>query len=135
MIEAKFAKIQDLVTRGTFRTVLRTELLDGANMITARYIIAKKSDENKEERYKAIYVAGGYVDIMKGYLVHGAQIIQSVSAHIIIVVAAIKDLHVWVVHVRLTYLQSDKPLIRKIFISNPEPEFEYSLKSSCEFLN
>ena len=49
MIEAKYAEIRDLVNRGTFRAVLRTELPDGANLITARYVLAIKSDEDKEE--------------------------------------------------------------------------------------
>ena len=39
MIEAKYAEIRDLVDRGTFQDVLRTELPDGANLIT-RYALA-----------------------------------------------------------------------------------------------
>ena len=53
MIEAKYAEIRDLVNRGIFRAALRTEIPDSANLITARYILAIESDEDKEERYKA----------------------------------------------------------------------------------
>ena len=113
MIEAEYAKIRDLVSRGTFPAVLRIELLDGANLITARYVFSKKSNEDKEERHKARYVTGGYLDIMKDYLVHGAQIIPCVSVHIILVVTKIKGFHIRIVDVKLAYLQSDKPLIRK----------------------
>ena len=70
MIEAKYAEIRDLINRGTFRAILRTELPYGANLIIARCFLAIKSDEDKEERYKARYVAGGNLDIMKDYLVH-----------------------------------------------------------------
>ena len=49
MIESKYAEIRDMVNSGTFRAVLRTELPDDANLIAARYILAVKSDEDKEE--------------------------------------------------------------------------------------
>ena len=58
MTEARYAEIRDLINRGTFRSVLRAELPDGANLITARYVLAIKSDEDKEERYKERYVSG-----------------------------------------------------------------------------
>ena len=66
------------------------------------------------------------MDVMKGYLVHGTQTIQRGSARIVLVAAKIKDFCIWVVDVKLAYLQSDKPLIRTIFITNPAPEFELS---------
>ena len=81
--------------------MLITELPDGAIFTTARYALGIKSDEDKEERYKARYVAGGYLDIMKDYLVHGAQIIQCVSVRIILVVAKMKGFRTWVVDVKL----------------------------------
>ena len=76
IIEAKYSEIRDLINRGNFLAVLRTELPDGTNLITAGYVLAIKSDEDKEERYKRRYVASGNLDIMKDYLVHGAQTIQ-----------------------------------------------------------
>ena len=53
MNEAKYAEIRDLGNRGTFRAVLRAEMPDSTNLITARYDRAINSDENKHERYKA----------------------------------------------------------------------------------
>ena len=50
MIEAKYVGIWNLVNRGIFWAVLRTELPEGANLITAIYVFAIKSDENKKER-------------------------------------------------------------------------------------
>ena len=40
----------------------------------------------------------------------------------------------WVIDVNLAYLQSDKPLIRKIFITNPAPKFELSSEEFLELL-
>ena len=59
------------------------------------------------------------MDIMKDYLVHDAQTIQYVSIRIFLVVAKIKGFRIWVVDVKLVYLQYDKPLILK----NIHPKF------------
>ena len=73
MIEDKYEDTRDLISRGTFRAVLRTELPGGASMIIARYVLGIKSSEYKEERFKARYVAGGDLGIMKDYLFHRAR--------------------------------------------------------------
>ena len=135
MIETKYAEIRDLFNRSTFRTVLRIELPDGAYLITARCVLAIKLDEDKEERYKEKYVAGGHYYIMKDYLVYGTQKIQFLSIRIILVIANTKAFCIWVVDVKLAYVQSDKHLIRKILIKNPAPELELPLKSSWNCLN
>ena len=50
MIKAEQDEIRDLVSRGKFKAVIRTELPDSANMITARYVMATKSKEDKVDR-------------------------------------------------------------------------------------
>ena len=72
-------EIRGLISRGTFRALLRAGLPDAVNMISARYELAIKSSKDKEDRYKTRYVASGYLEIMKDRLVHGAQTIQYVS--------------------------------------------------------
>ena len=69
----------------------------------ARYVLVIKSAEDKEERYKARYVAGGNLDIMKEYLVHCAQTIQSVSIRNILAVAKIKAPCTWIVDAKLLF--------------------------------
>ena len=58
MTNERYAEIHDLINRGIFRGMLRIELLDGANMITARCVLVMKESEDKEERYMARYVSG-----------------------------------------------------------------------------
>ena len=58
MIDTKYAEIRDQINRGTFRAVLRAKLPYAASLMTARHVLAIKSDEDKGERYKAIYVTG-----------------------------------------------------------------------------
>ena len=134
-METKYGELRDLINIATIPAVLKTELPDGANLITARYVLSIKSDKYKEERYKARYVAGGYLDIMKDYLVRVAQTNQCASVRIILVFAKIKRFRIWVVDVKLVYLQSDKPLMRKMFSTNPAPEFELSLRNSWSSRN
>ena len=62
----------------------------------------------------------------------GQKTIQRVSVRIILVVAQIKGSRIWVVVVKVIYLQSDKTLIRKMFITSCTPELKLS---SAEFLN
>ena len=68
---------------------------------TARYVLAIKSDEDKEERNSTRYVTGGHKDIIRDYLVHDAQTIQCVSVRIVLVFAKIKGFRVWVVDFKL----------------------------------
>ena len=49
MIEAKYAEIRNLIIRGTFRSVLRTELPDGANLITARHALSIRKTKIKKK--------------------------------------------------------------------------------------
>ena len=65
MMKAKQSEIRDIINRGSFRAVLRTELLNVVNMITARYVLAIESEEDKEDRTKSKYVARDYLDITK----------------------------------------------------------------------
>ena len=65
---------------------------------------------------------------MNDYLVHGTQFIQCVSVSIILVVTQIKGFRISVVDVKLAYLLSDKPMIRKIFITNHAQKFALSLE-------
>ena len=93
-------------------------------MVTARYVRAIKSDKYEEELY----------NLMKDYLVQGAEPIQCISVHIILVFAKINSFRILVVDVNFAYLQSDKPLIRKIFITNSAPELELSAEEFPELL-
>ena len=72
---------------------------------------------------------------MRDYLVHGAEKVLCVSVCIILVVAKIKDFRIWAVDVKFAYLESDKPLRRKIFIENPAPELELTPEECLELFN
>ena len=75
MKEAIKSEAQDLIRRGSFRVIPRKEIPDGANALTARFVLAIKSTADGDIKYKARNVVGGHRDIMK-FKVHGAQTLQ-----------------------------------------------------------
>ena len=134
MRAAIYREVTDLLRRGTFKVILKEELPDGANALTARFVLAIKSNADGQIKYKARYVIGGHRDRLKQFLVHGAQTLQASSARLLLAIAAIFEFDVWTSDVKLAYLQSTEPLTRRVFISNPAPEFELSPNECFELL-
>ena len=59
MRKATFEEVQKLMKRDTFKFMLDEELPDGANSLTARFVLAIKSTADGKIKYKAKYVIGG----------------------------------------------------------------------------
>ncbi len=94
MREAIRAEVRDLLKRAMFKFILRSELLDGANALTARFILANMSNADSEIQYKARYVVGGHRDNLQQYLVHGAQTLHGSSARLLLALASAFDFEV-----------------------------------------
>ena len=134
MEQAKRAEVQELLKRGTFKVILRSELPNGANAITARFVLAIKSNADEKVKYKARYVMGGHRDKMKNFLVHGAQTFQPSSARLLLALSSIHGFDVWSTDVKLAYLRSSEPLTRRVFDKNTAPEFELEPEQCFELL-
>ena len=68
MLKPIYEEIRDLLRRGTFKIISREEVLDGAYVLTARFVLAIKSKKNGSARIKARYVIGVHRDILKNIL-------------------------------------------------------------------
>ena len=123
MQQSKLRKARDLLRRGTFKMILKSELPDGANALTARFVLAIKSSVDGRINYKASYVVGGHRDLLKQCLVHGAQTLQTSSTRLLIAIANAFEFDVWSSDAKLAYLESTEPLLRHVFITNPAQEF------------
>ena len=132
MNEAIMSEVGDLLGRGTFKVILKEDLPDGANALTARFALAIKSNADEEIKYKARYVIGVHRDRLKHYMVHGAQTLQASPARLLLVFAAAHDFEVWASDVKQAYLQSTKPLERRLSILDPAPKFELKLEELRE---
>ena len=114
--------------------ILKEELPDGANALTARFVLAIKSNVDGEIKYKARYGIGGHRDILKHFMGHGAQTLQASSIRLLLALAPMFGFDIWSSDVKLAYFQSPEPLRRRVFIKNPAPEFELSPEECFELL-
>ena len=119
MIAAKYSEIRDLIRRGTFKVILRQEVPEGANILTARFVLVIKLRVDEEIKFKARYVAGGNLDVVKDYLANGAQTLQATSVCLILALSCIFGSNVWSTDVNLANFQSTAALKRAIYIKNP----------------
>ena len=70
MFEAKYSESGDLICRGTFKVILKQEVPEGANVLTAQFVLAIKSTVDGEIKFKVRYVAEAHLDVLKDYLVY-----------------------------------------------------------------
>jgi hypothetical protein len=57
MTRAKLEEIVDLFQRGTFALVLKPDMSEDANVVTARFALAIKNPDTEHEVYKARFFA------------------------------------------------------------------------------
>ena len=69
--------------------VLKEVFPDGVNTLICRFVLAIKSKDTDEIKSKARYVIDGHKDVMKDYLMLGAQTLQASSVWLIILIASI----------------------------------------------
>ena len=58
-------EVQELLKRGTFKLILKEELPDGANALTARLVLDIKDKADGEIKCMTKYVIGGRRDKLK----------------------------------------------------------------------
>ena len=64
--------VHEIFSRKTSKFILKEELPEGANPLSARFVLAIKSKADGQVKYKARCVIGGHPDYKKHYMVHGA---------------------------------------------------------------
>lgn len=67
MKDAVSNEVGDLDRRGTFKVIPKEEFLDGANALTAQFVLAIKSNADGQVKYKARYIIGGHRDVLKQF--------------------------------------------------------------------
>ena len=128
------SEVQEFRKGETLKTILKEELLDGANVLTARFVLAIKSSADGSTKYKARYVIGGHRDKIKHCMVHGAQTLQSASARLLLALASVLKFSVWSADLKSAYLQSTESLHRRVFVRYPAKEFNLNPHECFELL-
>ena len=123
MQKAKQKEIDNLVQRGVFEFVKRSDIPKGANVITSRFVLAIKSPMNAEKINKARYCAGGHKDKMKNVMVHHTVTLTPASVRLLCTLAELLNLDIWGSDDIQAFIQALRKLDRDLFIIDPPPEF------------
>ncbi len=124
------AEIRNLLSRGTFRVILTEEIPRCANVLRGLFVLAIKSSESGQVKFKARYVISGHRDKLKHYMVHSSKTLQFSSIPFLFSSSSMHELDVWTTDVRQAYLQASEPITRDVFLRNPAPEFELPAEKS-----
>ena len=89
MKQAIAAEIRDLISRRTFKVVMRVELLPHANVPTAQFVLAIRHKITGEVRFRGRYAMRGHSDSLKAFLVHGSLTRQPARLHVHVVLSII----------------------------------------------
>lgn len=67
-IKSKMDKIRNLIRPGTFEFILKEEVPCKACILPGRFVLAIKSNINREITHKAIFVIGEFRDKLKPFM-------------------------------------------------------------------
>lgn len=119
--EAKKKKIAGLCRRKIWHKVKRGELKSDSNVMGGRFIYSLKSYETSPEMAKVRYVAEGYSDKDKPFMVHDAGSLRASFIRIVLSTAACLRFRVFSHNITQIYLQSKYKMSRDVFIE-PKPK-------------
>ena len=134
MSAAKKIEIKGLLDRGAFRIMLKEDLPKDANVLPGRFVLAIKSTDDGQVKFKARYVIGGHRDKLKQMMVHSTSTLQPHSIRLLLALSVAFDFPIWTSDIRQAYLQSSIPLSREVFIRSPVPEFELKPEECLQLL-
>ena len=97
-------------------------------------MLAIKSAEDGQVKFKARYVIGGHRDRMKALMAHSAATLQLQSIRLLLALAAVHGFDIWSSDVRQAYLQFTEPMSRELFITKPVPESELQSEHCLKLL-
>ena len=120
---AKQNEIRGLVERGTWKIVMKDEVLKDANIMGGRFVLAIKDQGTSKEVWKARFIVQGYKDKLKTSLVHNSPTSRQYSTRILVGLAAIFGFRLFSTDVTQAYLQSAEKLMRDVYVK-PNGEFE-----------
>lgn len=113
---AKKREVDGLIKRNTWSKVQLKDLQKDANIMGGRFVLTLKNYQTPNESAKVRYVAQGYNDRDRPFLVHDATSIRVSSIRILQSAAKVLGFRIFSHDVTQAYLQSRSNLSRKIYI-------------------
>lgn len=115
-VEVKKREVSGLQKRNLWSIVKACTVGKNSNILGGRFILKLKNYETPNEMAKVRFVAQGFDDRDKPFMVHDTSTLRSTSIRLIRSTAAIRNLRILSHNVTQAYLQSNHKLTRKIHI-------------------
>lgn len=123
-IQAKRKEAEGLMKRKIWKVVKRRDVPLDANVIGARFVLSIKNYQTPNEAAKARYVAQGYNDKEKQFIVHDVNIMRPTSSRLILSTAAVKQFRLFSHDVTQAYCQSKMRLTRSVYLQPKKGDLE-----------
>lgn len=114
--DAKRDEVQGLSKRQIWTPISEASIPKNANILGGRFILSLKNCDTPDEKAKVRYVAQGFKDHDKPYMVHDVSTLRVSSIRTVLSVAVIKGFRIFSHDVTQAYLQSKTNLTRKVYI-------------------
>lgn len=94
-------------------------------MLGGRFVLALKNAGTENEKPKARFVAQGFADKEKDYLIHNVTSLRQSSVRVILSFGVNMGYRVYTHDVTQAYTQSEDPLSREIYLRPKQKDLEY----------
>lgn len=123
--EAKQKEIDGLKERSTWTAVRIDSIPRNANIVGGRFANVLKNVGTDKEFAKARFVAQGFNDRMKPFIVHNTPTLRQTSSKIMVSASVILGFDIRLLDITQAYLQSKDKLSRDIFIRPRKDDLKY----------
>ena len=117
--DARRKEVEGLEDMGTWEEVDERNVPRDANVMGSRFTLTFKYSGTAQELAKARLVVQGHTDREKFNVVHDSTTLHQRSIRIIVSLAGMFGFDVWAHDITQAYLQSESPLLRKVYLRPP----------------
>lgn len=118
-------EVDGLLGRGTMKVIKKRSLPKGANIVGGRFVHTLKHVGSPKEQPKSRYVAQGYKDRDKRFVVHNLSTLRQRSTKMVVSTSAVRGYRLFAHDVNQSYLQSMENMTRDVYLQPRAADREY----------
>ena len=134
MEAAKWAEADGLKRRRAWKKVHKRDVPAGANILGARFVNAIKQPNTPAEKAKSRFVAQGFGDKEKPFIVHNLSTLRQSSTKLIVSTSAVLGWRLFSHDVNQAYLQSKDAMTRDLYVRVRPKDAKYFKLQDGELL-